>query len=344
MRRRRTCITLIAMAVIVTSCGGNSDGSSNGSSGGDSGRPEAPPLIRMGWGIPEEEIKYVMQSNPEVARNLGTCYEIEWHQFAGTVPGVQGLAAGTLDGATVGGLSVAHGIDQGADIVITGEFIEERASGFSTAYMVPEDIKTPEDLAGKTVSTVAVGASTDYIQDFYIEREAGLLPDRDYKKVEVPFGQQVEGIQAGQFAMGTYPQPFYTQMQAAGGFRTLFRVTDLIDPFVQLLQGFRRDFVDENPEAVRCFMEDFASVAEYIVDPANRDAVIAASSEATQIPQDVLRQFLLTDADFFRPERGAISVDALQSQWDFFRDQGGISQDLKVEDYLIDDSITSRRE
>jgi NitT/TauT family transport system substrate-binding protein len=299
----------------------------------------------MGWGIPAEEIHYVMMEMPEVAPNLGECYEPEWQQFAGTALGVQGIAAGTLDGATVGGLSAANGIEQGADLVMTGEFIEERSGNFSTAWMVASDagIDSIDDLEGKTVATSALGGSTDYIQDGYIEQESGLAAGEDYEKVEVPFGQQVEGIQAGQFDVGIYPQPFYAQLNAVGGYEVLFTLNDAIDPFVQLLQGFRGEFVEQNPEAVECYMEDWVTVSQWIQDPANRDAVIEASSAATGIPAEALDPFLLTDEDFYRPEDGAIDIEALQAEWDFFRDQGGISQELNVEDHLVEQSITTEQ-
>jgi ABC-type nitrate/sulfonate/bicarbonate transport system substrate-binding protein len=304
--------------------------------------PDEPVPMRMGWGIPAEEIHYVMIEMPEVAPNAGVCYEPDWQQFAGTALGVQGLAAGTLDGATVGGLSAANGIEQGADIVLLGEFIEERSPNFSTAWMVPSDsgIDSVADLEGATVATSAIAGSTDYIQDFYIEEEGGLVAGQDYEKVEIPFGQQVEGIQAGQFDVGLYPQPFYGALNAAGDFDVLFRLTDVIDPFVQLLQGFRGEYVEENRAAVECYMEDWAAVADFIADPANRDDVIAATEAATGIPAQVTEPFLLTEDDFFRPEGGAITVEAVQEQWDFFREVGGISQDLQVEDHLVDLSVT----
>lgn len=363
----RLLALLVALALLAAACGGDdgttepasdagaasdADAASDAGDTSEAGAASAPaeaaaadgdvPLIRMGWGIPAEEIKYVMQQTPEIAPNLGTCYDVEWNQFAGTALGVQGLAAGTLDAATVGGLSVANGIEQGADIVITGEFIEERSPNFSTSWMVAEDsgIETVADLAGKTVATSAIGGSTDYIQDFYIEEEGGLAVDQDYEKVEVPFGQQVEGIQAGQFDMGIYPQPFFGALEQVGGFKTVFELTDVIDPFVQLLQGFSGAFVEENPEAAQCFMEDFATVSDYVADEANRDDVIQASSDTTQIPVEVLESFLLTEDDFFRPEGGAVSVEALQNEWDFFRERGGITDDLQVTDYLVDVSIT----
>src|SRR3954447_1110878 len=125
--RRMAGLGLILLAAAVAGCG---------SSSSDDGGPVT---IRMGWGIPGEEIKYVMQHDPEVAAHLGKDYKIDWHEFSGTALGVQGLAAGTLDCASVGGLSVANGIDKGADIVLLGEFLEERRPWHTTAWMVRKD-------------------------------------------------------------------------------------------------------------------------------------------------------------------------------------------------------------
>jgi ABC-type nitrate/sulfonate/bicarbonate transport system substrate-binding protein len=320
------------LAVVAIGCGDDDDAST---------APDEPVKIRMGWGVPAEEIKYVMMEHPEVAEHLGSAYEVEWHQFSGTALGVQGLAAGTLDCASVGGLSVANGIDKGADIVITGEFIEERAPYFNTPWMVRKDsgIDSLEDLRGKKVATNAVGGSTDYLQDFYIEEQAGLKPGRDYEKVEVPFGQMQETLLSGRVDMGLFPQPFYGAVNATGEVKPMFRLTDQIEPFVQIMNGCRRDFVEDNEAAMRAFQEDWARIADWMKEPGNRDEVIAASAAATKIPADVLDRFLLTKQDYFRPERGAVSLDALQEEWDFFRDRGGIEQDLKVSDHVIDDLL-----
>jgi ABC-type nitrate/sulfonate/bicarbonate transport system substrate-binding protein len=335
------------LAAVVVGCGGSSSGGSTGgtsagASTGSSSPPATPVTIRMGWGIPAEDIKYVMMKYPQVAPNQGKWYKIQWHQFAGTALGVQGLAAGTLDCATVGGLSIANGIDQGADIVAMGEFIEERQPYFSTAWMVKKDsgINTLADLKGKTVATSAVGGSTDYIQDYYIKQKTGMTPDNGYKKVEVPFGQMQETLLSGRVDMGLFPQPFYGAINATGKVKTMFRLTDEINPFVQLLNGCRKDFVDKNMDAMKKFQEDWVTVARWMAKPANRDKVIAADAAATKIPASVLKNFLLTKQDFYRPKDGAISVDALQNEWNFFHKQGGIKNDYKVQDYLSPISVT----
>jgi ABC-type nitrate/sulfonate/bicarbonate transport system substrate-binding protein len=317
----------VVLAAVAIGCGGDD-------SGGDGGKPLK---IRMGWGIPAEEIKYVMMHHPQVAKNLGTAYEVEWHQFAGTAPGVQGLAAGTLDCATVGGLSVANGLDRGADIVLLGEFIEERRPYASTTWMVRKDagIQTPSDLKGKTVAAIG-GGSTDYLQDFYIEQEGGLKAGRDYKTVDVPFAQMQESLLAGRIDVGQFPQPFYSAVSATGKVKPLFRLTDQLEPFVQLMNGCRRDFVEDHGAAMRKFQDDWMRIAQWIKDPANRDEVIAASAAATKIPAKVLDGFLLTKQDYFRPSSGGVSLQALQKEWDFFRARGGIKSDLKVSDHVID--------
>jgi len=304
--------------------------------------PATPVPIRMGWGIPAEEIHYVMITDPTKAPNAGKYYTVVWNQFAGTALGVQGIAAGTLDGATVGSLSMPNGIEQGADIVVTGEFIEERSPYFSTAWLARKDsgIKTLADLKGKNVATSAIGGSTDYIQDFYIRDKTKMLPGVDYKKIELPFAQQQEALTTGKIDLGIFPQPFFGRAMATGLFVPLFRLTDAQNPFVQLMQGFSGDFVRKNPLAVRKYMEDFVTVANFVKDPANRATVIAATSTVTKIPSAVLEHFLLTDDDFYRPVHGAVSVAGLQKNWDFFHQEGGIKTPLKVTDYIKPVSVT----
>jgi len=299
----------------------------------------------MGWGIPAEEIKYVMMHHPQVAPNLGKAYKIEWQEFSGTALGVQGLAAGTLDCATVGGLSVANGLDKGADIVILGEFLEERSTNISTPWMVRKDsgIDSLDDLAGKTVATAAVGGSTDYLQDYYIEQQTGLKADRDYDKVEVPFGQMQETLLSGRVDMGLFPQPFYGAVNATGEVKTMFRLTDQINPFVQLLNGCRRDFVEEHEAVIAKFQEDWASVARWMSEPGNRDKVVKASAAATKLPSNVLDRFLLTKQDYYRPPSGSVNVGALQKEWDFFRERGGIDRDLQVTDHVIEGLLPPSR-
>jgi NMT1/THI5 like len=244
----------------------------------------------------------VMMQRPELAANFGTRYDLDWHQFAGTPPGVQGLAAGTLDCATVGGLSVADGLEKGADIVLLGELIEERGDAMSTPWMATKasGIDSVDDRQGKTVATPAIGASTDYIQNDYIEQQSGLVAGEDYENVELPFAQMQETLLARRVDVGVFPQPFFAAAMATGEGTPLFRF----------------------------------AIADWLADPANRGAAVAASTSATGMPPDVLGGYLL-GPDYVRPAHGVIDRHPLRAEWDVFHGRGALTTELHVDDHVI---------
>lgn len=326
---RRWWIILV-LVVVAAACGQGAE---------EAEAPAEPVTIRMGWGVPGDEAKYVMIADPEVAPNLGTCYDLEWTQLSSTALGMQSLAAGTLDAATVGSLAAANGIERGAEILLTGQYLTEQTPYFSTTWLARDDgsVETVADLADMTVGTSGVGNPTNYIQEFYIADEADLAANEDYEVVELTYPLMEETLATGEIVLGPFAQPFYGRAMATGEFREVFSVTDVKDGFVQLIQAFTRDFAEANPEAVRCFSEDLATVSEYIADEENRDAVIAATAEVTEIPAEVLESFLLTEDDYFRPERAELDTEGLQETWDFFLERGGISEPLDVSDYVLED-------
>lgn len=334
--RRTIAIGVVVSLAVLAGCGGDDGGgeSSSGEGGGD-----GPVEMKVAFGIPGEEIKYVMMERPDLAPNQGTCYTVEWTELAGNVNAVQALTVGTVDGATAGGLAGAQGIIAGGDMVIIGQFIEERSGYFSTAWVTKADsgIDSLADIEGRIVANSGVGSSTNIIEVYHLEQEAGLVAGQDYEAVEIPFGQQQENLESGRIDVGVFPQPFFDRLMASGDYKVLWRVSDVADPFVQLTQAFSRDFVEANPDAVRCFVDDFEAVAEWIADPENRDEVIEITAEVSGLDASLLDSFLLTETDFYRPEAGALSVEALQANWDFFYEAGEISEELTVTDYVVEE-------
>src|SRR5512136_2869210 len=120
-----------------------------------------PVKIRMGWGIPAEEVKYVMMKRPEILKNYNKSYTLEWFQFAGTAPQATALAAGGLDAATLASLSLAESIDKvGLDVKVTGGIIMEVSPNFTSTWLVLENsgINTVKDLKGKSIGVNVYGA------------------------------------------------------------------------------------------------------------------------------------------------------------------------------------------
>ena len=254
----------------------------------------------------------MMMHDPQVAKNLGTWYEIEWHQFAGTPLGVQGLAAGTLDCATVGGLSVANGLDKGADIVILGEFIEERSTQRLDVVDGPQGLRhrlarrpararrsRPSRSAGRpttcrtTTSSGRPGLKAGpRLQEGRgpVRADAGDAARRARRHGRVPAavlrrGQRDRRREADVPAhrpdrpVRPAPQrvPARLRRGARGGDRASSRRTG---------RGSRAGSRSRR----------------------NRDKVIEASAAATKIPADVLDRFLLTEQDYYRPPSGGVNV------------------------------------
>ena len=295
-----------------------------------------PVKIRMGWGIPAEEVKYVMMKRPQVLKNYGKTYTLEWFQFAGTAPQATALAAGGLDAATLASLSLAESIDKiGLDVKVTGGIIMEVSPNFTSTWLVLENsgINAVKDLKGKTIGVNVYGASLDHIQRAIL-RKAGLDPEKDVKILEISFGLMEATLRKGDIQCGAFPQPFLFRAMDKGGVRPLFRLGDIQPKFVQLINVFQTKFIEKNPEVVRAFQEDWKIASQYIQK--NPAEVRQITSEVTKLPVDLLNKFLLTKDDFYRDPIGEPDFETMQENFDFFYESArAISKRLDVKNYYL---------
>lgn len=317
----------MTLTMLLAGCGGQ-DGTGQAA--------PAEPVIRLGWSTPGQEPFYVMQHHPEVAKNLGAAYRVDWVQ-GGSGQAARSLATGVVDGAAMATLSAATAIAAGADLVLAGALIEERDPNRPLTWLVRADagIEEPADLAGATVGTGGVGGFADLVGDHVIQTQGGLEADQDYRKAQIPYPQMRDALLSGRIATGPFPPPFLQQTMATGETEPLFTARDAQDQLTATVLVWQRAFVQEHPAAVEAFMADWVAVHRWIADPANRDQVIEATSQATEIPVELLDQYLLTEQDGYRPVNGALDVDTLQRTWDFFAESGAIPQGLRVDDHII---------
>lgn len=295
-----------------------------------------PVKIRMGWGIPAEEVKYVMMKRPQVLKNYGKTYTLEWFQFAGTAPQATALAAGGLDAATLASLSLAESIDKvGLDVKVTGGIIMEVSPNFTSTWLVLENsgINAVKDLKGKTVGVNVYGASLDHIQRAILWK-AGLDPEKDVKILEISFGLMEATLRKGDIQCGAFPQPFLFRAMDKGEVRPLFRLGDIQPKFVQLINVFQTKFIEKNPEVVRAFLEDWKIASQYIQK--NPAEVRQVTSEVTKLPVDLLNKFLLTKDDFYRDPIGEPDFETMQKNFDFFYESAkAVSKRLDVKNYYL---------
>lgn len=296
----------------------------------------APVKIRMGWGIPAEEVKYVMMKRSQILKNYDKAYTLEWFQFAGTAPQATALAAGGLDAATLAALSLAESIDKiGLDVKVTGGIIMEVSPNFTSTWLVLDHsgINTVKDLKGKSIGVNVYGASLDHIQRAILRR-GGLDPEKDVKILEIAFGLMEATLRRGDIQCGAFPQPFLFRAMEKGGVKPLFRLGDIQPKFVQLINVFQTKFIEKNPEVVRAFLEDWKIASRYIQQ--NPEEVRKVTSEVTKLPLDLLSKFLLTKDDFYRDPIGEPDFETMQKNWDFFYESAkAISKRLDVKSYYL---------
>jgi NitT/TauT family transport system substrate-binding protein/sulfonate transport system substrate-binding protein len=286
--------------------------------------------IKVGWTIPAEESKYWMMKRPTEFSDLGKTYTIEWVQFQGTAPMTQALAAGALDCATQSPLALAQGtVSGGLKAYIVAQHVFEKPGSFSVYWAVKEDspIKTIADLKGKTMSINTLGSGI-YGPMAILLKQAGLDAAKDIKLVEVGFALSEEALRSGRVDSAVMNQPFAARMEAKGGTRKLFSLSQQQEGIVHILEACRADFVDKNPELAKAYVRDLTLGMQKAL--ANRDETLKVVNEVMKAPIPVLETYLLKDNDFARDPGAAPNFDAIQKMLDVYVETGMLSQKVNV--------------
>jgi len=289
-----------------------------------------PPVIRIGWSVPAQTQHYVMMQKPDLLKNLGHSYQIQWINFPASVAIVQALASENLDAGGVTIIPVARTIEQKAvDLRIVADVASERPEGFQTTWVTLEStgIKSVADLRGKTMGVASYGSTTDLLGRAILKRN-GIDPDRDVQRIDVRFPVMEQALRKGEIAAGEMAQPFYAIAKQHGGIRDLFTAQEILPVLPLLVEVFTADFIAKHPDAVKGFLEDYVTALDYARDPKNRDAVIGMVADVTKLPRDVWASFLLTPKDYAMAADGLPDPQAIQKTFDFLTDAGVLKTKL----------------
>jgi NitT/TauT family transport system substrate-binding protein/sulfonate transport system substrate-binding protein len=286
--------------------------------------------IKVGWTIPAEESKYWMMKRPQEFADLGKKYNIEWVQFQGTAPMTQALAAGALDCATQSPLALAQGVvGGGLKAYVVAQHVFEKPGSFSVYWAVKDDspIKTIADLKGKTLSINTLGSGI-YGPMAILLKQAGLDAAKDIKLVEVGFALSEEALRSGRVDSAVMNQPFAARMEAKGGTRKLFSLSQQQEGIVHILEACRADFVDKNPDIAKAYVRDITLGMQKAL--ANREETLKVVNEVMKAPIPVLETYLLKENDFARDPGAAPNFDAIQKMLDTYVETGMLSKKVDV--------------
>jgi NitT/TauT family transport system substrate-binding protein len=188
---------------------------------------------------------------------------------------------------------VAH--SKGIPIVgVTGGPIETETRQ-AHALMVSESstIKTPKDLAGKTVAINALRGLEHVVLRGYLQKN-GVDPD-SVKIVEAPVPQMEGALKNGSVDAIQPAEPFITLALSHKTARILGHPHTEMRPRIIIANyNVRQDWLDQNAETVRKFAAALAEANAFIAknDAEARQILL----KYTQIPQDVIGQVVLPES------------------------------------------------
>ena len=167
---------------------------------------------------------------------------------------VTALLSGSLDISYIGpNPTVAAYVQSHGDAV---RVISGAASG-GAALVVNPDIKSPEDLSGKTFATPQLGNTQDVAFRYWL-KDQGLAATEEGGDVTIAPQSNSEGLTAyaaGQIDGAWVPEPYVSQYVAAGA-KVLVNEKDLWPDgqFVTTNIIVRTDFLEEHPDVVDAFL------------------------------------------------------------------------------------------
>lgn len=195
---------------------------------------------------------------------------------------VAGLTSGELDIATVASnvaLNLYNKTEGGVRIIALGTrgVLHILESGGGTS------VNSIADLKGRTIYSAGQGANPEYILR-YLLTENGLEPDKD---VELIFGEASEisaKLLSGEAEVAMLPVPAATAaiIQSQGTVRAAVDVTEAWNSLgsgSQLIMTAvvaRADFIEENPQAVAAFLEEYEASVNYVKDNVDEAAQLVA--------------------------------------------------------------------
>jgi len=294
----------------------------------------APLKLRFGWAITPAQLLPVIFQNTGILKNYGKSYVAEPFYFKGSTPQITALAAGELEISALAFSSFGLAIQNAhmADLRVIGDLYQDGVPGYySSTYVVraDSDIKTVEDLRGKTIASNGLGGAIDMAMRKML-RDHGLEDKRDYKVIEVEFPNMGPMLAEQKVDMAGMVAPFSLTEAKSGRVRTLFTIKDAMGVAQTTLLAARAPFIAKNRAALVDFFEDVQIGTRWLLNPANRKDALALVARVTKRPESNFADWLFTHDDYFHDPDARPNLTALQSNLNVQKELGFLKMDIDV--------------
>lgn len=155
-----------------------------------------------------------------------------------------------------------------------------------------DSIKTVADLAGRTIYSTGKGSTPEFVLNYILEKnglKVGTDVQVEYKSEHTELAALMA---AGQAEIALLPQPFVTTAIAQND--KLRVALDMTKEWNTATKGkseltmsgvvIQQKLIDENPDAVKAFLVEYANSTLYTTDPLNLDAVAELAVKRELIP------------------------------------------------------------
>jgi ABC-type nitrate/sulfonate/bicarbonate transport system substrate-binding protein len=276
-----------------------------------------------------------MQRKPEVLKNLGKTYEVEWTRFSGSGDATPALIAGKIDGclATPFPLATALLVSK-VPVTVVHQLLSFGFDGHyddSTVVRADSGINKVADLKGKVFGINAIGGTVEQGVRI-IARKHGLGPN-DITMVEgrPPFLPQM--VRDNKVQAATLFQPFFEDATKKGDLKVLFTTSDIYGgPTDYVFMMFDDKFIKANSRAVRDYVEDYLRAVNWSLD--NRAEAVKIYAEQWKLPLAVADSYLLTKKDYLVRRNGRLDPKAVQPIVDALAANGFIAQSFDVAKHI----------
>jgi NitT/TauT family transport system substrate-binding protein len=268
-----------------------------------------------------------MQKKPEILKNYGKSYDIEWVRFSGAGDATPAMVAGKLDGCLATPFPMANAINQShVPVTIVHQLLSFGFDGYYDDYAVVRSdsgINKVADLKGKVFGVNAVGGTVEQGVRI-IARKNGLNPDSDLTIVEARPPFLASMVRDNKIQAAVLFQPFFEEAMAKGDLKILYKTSDIYGgPTDYVFMAFDAKFLKANPKPVRDYIEDYLIAVNWALD--NRAEAVRIYAEQWKLPVPVVDSYLLTKKDYLVRRDGKLSPRYIQPVVDALAANGFIT-------------------
>ena len=267
LRRPALLLAPLALAALVTSaCGGGGGSSANAGTTATTGSSGSPPVtVKLGYYPNLTHATAIVGVNQGIfAQALGQD-KLQTATFNAGPAAVEALFSGAVDATYIGPNPVINAYQQSHGQAI--RIISGATSG-GAALVVKPTINSASDLRGKKLATPQLGNTQDVALRYWLQGK-GLKTDPqgggDVSILPQDNATALRAFQSGQIDGAWEPEPWVSQMVAAGG-KVLVNEKSLWPGgrFVTTELAVRTDFLKQHPDAVARLLQGQVRANDFV--------------------------------------------------------------------------------